>query len=197
MNRFPKAKPDAAGAEIARLDPQTLAIWRLADGATAVEAIAEALGADREPVWAALDRLHDRGLLEARVTPPAGAAPLSRRGVLGTVARGAGWLGLAAAGAAAPAFAADEHSQEQANKRTHEKLLAAQEEEKKHRERADEQQQKRRNLASEEAEKKRTDHAREENKKRDDRASEERKKHGGPTLDQAEEQKIKRGGKPQ
>jgi len=200
MRNFPKARSDdlvvievadqwvvqdAAGAEIAELDAQTAAIWRLADGATSVEAIAEALGTHREQVWAGLDKLYDWGLLNARVTPPAGASPLSRRGVLGTVARGAGWLGLAAAGAAAPAFADTEQSREQDSKRAHQRTMAAEEAEKKRHDRAGEQETKQRQ------------HAGEEREKQTFRASEEKKKHPAPTIDQAAEQSHKRGGKPQ
>ncbi len=109
MSRLPKARTDdvvaiavagemvvqnPTGDEIARLDARTAAVWRLADGATSVADIAAALATEREAVWACLDRLSDWGLLEARVTPPAGARPLSRRGVLETAAGGAGWLGL-------------------------------------------------------------------------------------------------------
>jgi hypothetical protein len=191
MSRFPRAKSDGAvAAEVAHLDAQTAAILRLADGATSVEAMAEGLGTTREQVWAGLDRLYDWGLLDARLTPPAGA-PLSRRGVLGTAARGAGWLGVASVAVAAPAFADNEHSREEASKHGHtatetrEKSLAAKESDKKHRDRAEEQQNKLRA------------HASEEHEKRTDRAMEERKKHGGPSVDQADEQKTKRAGQPQ
>ena len=220
MSGFPRAKSDglaateaagqwilrnAAGDEIARLDAHTAAIWRLADGAVSVESMVDRLGASREQVWAALDRLYDWGLLEARLTPPAGA-PLSRRGMLGTTARGAGWLGLAAVSVAAPAFAESEQSREEAAKRgqstltqeTHEKSATAQESARKHQDRASEQQKKHAEQANEQ-DVKHAGQANAEEKRRLEQAREEQVKHGQGAnaeerrrLEQAEEQKEKR-----
>ena len=187
MSGFPRARTEGVAAgEVADLDPLTAAVWRQADGAASVEAIAGVLETTREQVWAALDRLYDWGLLEARITPPA-AAPVSRRGMLGTVTRGAGWLGLTAAAVAAPAMAEGEHSAEQKNKygrtavETREKSAAAQESARKRRDRATEQQEKqgRAPETAREAEHKHAESAREDQRKHLERAREEKSKHGG------------------
>jgi hypothetical protein len=228
MIRLPKAKAevvaievadalvtqDAAGAEIARLDARTAAVWRLADGATSVTDIAQALATDRETVWACLDRLSDWGLLEARVTPPAGARPLSRRGMLETAAGGVGWLGLASAAIAVPAFAADDATGEQETKRgrvrpdaareASSKTAAQAEEQRKKRsvhsvEASREEQEKRTQVQAAEQHKKRSvDAAAEGDHKRSDLAArEEQKKRSDRVTNSAAEEAAKRGTRPQ
>jgi hypothetical protein len=229
MSRLPKARTDdvvaiavagemvvqnPTGDEIARLDARTAAVWRLADGATSVADIAAALATEREAVWACLDRLSDWGLLEARVTPPAGARPLSRRGVLETAAGGAGWLGLASAAIAVPAFAADANSGEQASKRGAVRPDAAREAAVKTPAQADEQGQKRSarsvQAAREQQEKKAHPQAAEQHYKRSAEAAtegdrkrhelaarEERRKHADGVTQSAAEEALKRGKRPQ
>jgi hypothetical protein len=107
---------DEAGRELGRLDRFGALVWRLADGRTPVGGIARAAAvetgraADNEAVWSVLDRLADFGLLAQRLTPPAGGAPMPRRGVLGLAAGGATGA-AAAAGTPRPAQASRHEEQ--------------------------------------------------------------------------------------
>ncbi len=153
MTPSPKSKSHdltaAELAEVADLDSASAGVWRLADGKRTVPEIAEALAvefdtpADRELVWACLDHLFDLGLLEARVTPPAGNHALSRRGVLRNVMAPGGLIGLAAIAVPGAAMAAA-NAEEQAHKSKPE--LRAQEQKEKRKtsvQRAEEQRNKR------------------------------------------------------
>jgi hypothetical protein len=188
MTGFPKAKSDGltamqvadalivldpSGGEITRLDNLAAQVWQLADGATSVDAIARDLSAatdssyDNEFVWSVLDSLADWGLLEARVTPPAGNR--SRRGVLKDVVVRGGLIGMAIAAAPAAAFAT-ELSEEEARKHPE---AAAREAAEKRSELATEQSIKRTDFAAREAAKKKSELAMEENLKRSDAAARE------------------------
>jgi len=70
------------------LDPLASLIWKTCDGTRSVSDLtAEARrllqrNVSQEEVFTALDFLADAGLLQERITPPAGAQVVSRRGVL-------------------------------------------------------------------------------------------------------------------
>jgi len=137
MAEFPEARTDgvvtatiagmlvvrhADGREIARLDPLTAGVWRLADGRTPVPVIARSLSralgvpVDDEAVWSALDALGDAGLIGGRVTPPAMGRALTRRDLLHAGVAG-GIAGIAAA--PFPARAATEEQNQKAAERSY------------------------------------------------------------------------------
>lgn len=93
---------DAAGGELTLLGTAA-ALYDLADGTRSPAALAAALQADLEDIFAALDELADHGLLAARVAPPAGARPFTRREVLRTLAAAAATAVALPAGPAAAA----------------------------------------------------------------------------------------------
>ncbi len=53
-------------------------VWALCDGQRSLEELRLALALDAEAIFAALDRLADLGLVNRRVTPPAGSSSMSR-----------------------------------------------------------------------------------------------------------------------
>jgi hypothetical protein len=53
-------------------------VWALCDGRRSLEELRLALALDGEAMFAALDRLADLGLVDRRVTPPAGSSSMSR-----------------------------------------------------------------------------------------------------------------------
>jgi hypothetical protein len=92
---------DEQNHEVCALDPTAACVFIHADGTRDVAALLAVLqdsvdpSATAEWVWTTLDRLADAGLLEARVTPPAGSSRLDRRsllrkGAVGSAAFGAG-----------------------------------------------------------------------------------------------------------
>lgn len=91
---------DPARGEVALIG-LAAALVDLADGTRSPAALAAALQADLEDIFAALDELADHGLLAARVAPPAGPRPLTRREVLRTFAAAATFVALPALPAAA------------------------------------------------------------------------------------------------
>jgi hypothetical protein len=109
-------------------------VWDLADGTRPATAIARVLVDDGIPgvtlprVWSALDRLSDLGLLEGRVSPPAGAAPtMPRRAAIRhgmAIAAGAASLAITGALATGPVDAqpaspqGESSSKEQLGKQT-------------------------------------------------------------------------------
>lgn len=101
-----------------RLEPVAASIWRHADGTrTTAELgrLAEAelgTGVDELTVWEVLDALADAGLLERRVTPPAGEG-VSRRRFLHTAGAASVAVGAVTIGTAAPAFAAPTQQEQQ------------------------------------------------------------------------------------
>ena len=99
------------GAEC-RLTPVAETVWRTADGTKSAEDLARVASAAHgsvvpvEAVWAILDGMADSGLLEQRVTPPAGG--IGRRGFLRLAAAGLGTLAALGALGAKKASADDE-----------------------------------------------------------------------------------------
>jgi tRNA nucleotidyltransferase/poly(A) polymerase len=156
MTKFPKARladlvmievadvvvvQDAWGAELARLDPDAADVLRHCSGEYSIDELAAHCGFARETVFAALDRLADLSLIEARSTPPSGV--WSRRGVLKDAALLGGLAGL---GVALPA-AAEESSQARESEVKHSsesktKKVAAESDAKVHEKAAREQQKK-------------------------------------------------------
>ncbi len=87
----PRARRDVA-ADLN--DPLLLTTFLASDGTRSVAEIAALAHTDEEDVFAALDKLGDLGLLEARVAPPALSRRFSRRQLVGGI-------GVVAAGVAA------------------------------------------------------------------------------------------------